>query len=587
MSTADSIAALKELLEKKRSDAERMHRMLEAVNEVDSLYKLRYPTWIVLEEDMRERIRRTFRVRKIDFPPDGEVRVVANPDTREILEITIGDATMGRNDASTFMSDSLQNAILDGNYVRQTVDPRPQERRVGEIYGVQPRFASVYASAFGAGLLFSNAWGAEAKMGFEEVGYHFWSTGSLRALAVFDQFKIGVLFPIANGADQNDVQPLDIRPRKMTGSIGFGSEFTYPFETESLTAMLSIGDLARVTNDRFLTDSTEIYFMHTVGQLTYSKKFDLSIGHVLTATAGIGYHQVSHAFVQPDKSVHTVDKEDFISPVLRVEYLNRVSNMFGASIQYYSSIIHLKGWVEMIRNLLYLDLQYYSPIIRDAKLPVLVCALPALAVLYVIILIGEVNEGPLRTLYAAEIRKFGFKAGFRRFMQNIFVPSYKNHTQSFVLGAAGFLVTAVGLRGLGVIALEWVYVALGIEFMLLTLWALTMYFAPEEKMEEDGLTNGAKEAKAEVPGLTSKELVESVRELSTHIAFLERRLAVTESKFEGLGKLDSAMQTLSTRLNLLVSDQFNIRVRKEFEQLLSEMAKRSTEEKDQPDQPRP
>jgi hypothetical protein len=367
MTHADSVAALENLLEKKKSDTARMHRMLEAVNEVDSLYKLRYPTWIVLEEDMKERIRRTFRVRKIDFPPDGEVQVVANPDTREILEITIGSARMGRNDAYTFMSDSLQDAILEGNYVRKTIDPRPQERRVGQIYGSRPRFASVYASAFGAGLLFSNAWGVEAKMGFEEVGYHFWSTGSLRALAVFDQFKIGVLFPIANGAEEESVQPLDIRPRKMTGSIGFGSEFIVPFEQASINAVLSIGDIARVTNPRFSTDSSEIYFMHTVGQLSYSHRFDLSPGHVLTATGGLGYHQVAHGFIQPDKSVLTTDKEDFISPVFRLEYLNRVANMFGASAQLYSSIVHLKGWVELIRNLLYLDLQYYSPIIRDAK----------------------------------------------------------------------------------------------------------------------------------------------------------------------------------------------------------------------------
>jgi hypothetical protein len=219
-------------------------------------------------------------------------------------------------------------------------------------------------------------------------------------------------------------------------------------------------------------------------------------------------------------------------------------------------------------------------------IPVLVCALPAFIVLYVLILIGEVNEGTLRSLYASEIRKFGFTAGFRRFMENIFVPAYRNHTQSFVLGAAGFLVMAVGLRGLGVIAVEWVFVALGIEFMLLTLWALTMYFAPEEKAHEQGAANG-NGAKQAAPIANQKELVEGIRELSTHIAFLERRLAVTESKFEGLGKLDTAMQTLSTRLNLLVSDQFNIRVRKEFEQLLSEMARRSTEEKGQSDEPRP
>lgn len=219
-------------------------------------------------------------------------------------------------------------------------------------------------------------------------------------------------------------------------------------------------------------------------------------------------------------------------------------------------------------------------------IPILICALPALIILYVLILIGEVNEGSLRSLYAAEIRKFGFKQGFRRFMQHIFVPAYRNHTQSFVLGAAGFLVMAVGLRGLGVIAVEWVYVALAIEFMLLTLWALTMYFAPEERMEEDAFASES--SQKGVPGLENqKELVESIRDLSTHIAFLERRLAVTESKFEGLGKLDSAMLTLSTRLNLLVSDQFSIRVRREFEQLLTELAKRSTEENDPPGESKP
>ena len=104
-------------------------------------------------------------------------------------------------------------------------------------------------------------------------------------------------------------------------------------------------------------------------------------------------------------------------------------------------------------------------------------------------------------------------------------------------------------------------------------------------MEEDALANGKKGGKQDIPAENPKELVESVRELSTHIAFLERRLAATESKFENLGKLDSAMQTLSTRLHLLVSDQFNIRVRKEFEQLLADMAKRA-QERDEPNNSR-
>ena len=73
-----------------------------------------------------------------------------------------------------------------------------------------------------------------------------------------------------------------------------------------------------------------------------------------------------------------------------------------------------------------------------------------------------------------------------------------------------------------------------------------------------------------------RALIDAMKELSTHIAFLERRLAVTEAKFEHLGHLDSAMQTLSTRLNLLVSDQFSLRVKREFDQILADLVQRAS-----------
>lgn len=41
--------------------------------------------------------------------------------------------------------------------------------------------------------------------------------------------------------------------------------------------------------------------------------------------------------------------------------------MFGASLQLYSSILHLKGWVELIKNFMFIDLQYYTPFVRDPK----------------------------------------------------------------------------------------------------------------------------------------------------------------------------------------------------------------------------
>ncbi|MDH4070338.1 MAG: hypothetical protein OEV30_07930 [Ignavibacteria bacterium] len=363
----DSLTVLNDTLEKRKADAERMERMIDALNQVDSLYKLRYPAWVVLDDDVSERIRRAFRTRKIEYPPGAEIQVVVNPPAGEILEISIGTARMGRNDTRSFLADSLHATIIAGEYNKRMVDARPKDRRVGQLYGAHPRFAAAHGSAFGAGILLSNGWGAEATMGFEELGYHFWSTGSVRGLAVFDQFKIGVVIPIAIGTESTDTQPLDIRPRKMTGALGFATELRFPWEENAIDLLLSVADVPRVTNFRLLTDSVSFYFLHTVSQASYSRQFDLGKANLLTLTGGVGYHQMARGVVQADRSVVTADKEDFLSPIVRIEYVNRASNMFGVSAQIYSSVVHLKGWVEIVRNLFYIDLQYYSALFRDPK----------------------------------------------------------------------------------------------------------------------------------------------------------------------------------------------------------------------------
>lgn len=203
--------------------------------------------------------------------------------------------------------------------------------------------------------------------------------------------------------------------------------------------------------------------------------------------------------------------------------------------------------------------------------PIFLIGLPALVLLSVIILIVEDQKGALRSLCGAEIRKHGFLPGIRQFMEQVFVANYKNHIQSFVLGAAGFLVVAVGLRGVGVIPVEILYIALAVEFTLLTVWAIMVYYTPEEREEE--LSGTATPARLTA---STRDLVDAMKELSTHIAFLERRLAVTETKFEHLGHLDSSMQTLSTRLNLLVSDQLSLRVKREFDQILADLVQRTS-----------
>ena len=215
-------------------------------------------------------------------------------------------------------------------------------------------------------------------------------------------------------------------------------------------------------------------------------------------------------------------------------------------------------------------------------LPIIVLVSPALAVLGLIILIMDTREGPLRALLADEIRNFGFREGFRRFMQRVFLPAYGHAVHSFVLGAAGFLIVIVGLRGLGMLPIELVFVALGVEFTMLLLWAVTEYFREEEPITESPsiLVHGKDLAASGAPATAQQEgiqkLVRALSDTTAHLALLESRLRMTESRFEQLSRLDSSMQELATKLNLLVSDQFNLRVRREFEQLVTELGSRTS-----------
>ncbi len=95
------------------------------------------------------------------------------------------------------------------------------------------------------------------------------------------------------------------------------------------------------------------------------------------------------------------------------------------------------------------------------------------------------------------------KTALGRFMVHYFIPNFANNVQGLVYFGAAFLVIIIGLRGLGTVAgkiaivpnfllaydaeLEgmaispnWVMVALFLEFFLLLLMAITVFFTPEE-----------------------------------------------------------------------------------------------------------
>jgi hypothetical protein len=187
----------------------------------------------------------------------------------------------------------------------------------------------------------------------------------------------------------------------------------------------------------------------------------------------------------------------------------------------------------------------------------------------------------------------------------VFIPTFRYNIQAFVLGGAGFLVITVGLRGLGVLPLELVYVSLSLEFTMLMLWAITVFFTASD-LEEAPKT--VTPVHAPLPLEKDPELIKALGtvtgqfdQLGIRIAGLEMKMAQMNTlegtirglssrldvvasdefvqrftkEFEKFGVLDESLKALASKFDILVNDQLNLRVKQEFDQLLAELTERT------------
>jgi hypothetical protein len=363
---SDSLLQLQEALRQKKDDLQAMERMLRSL----SVYMAHCPSWVVLDENLRHRVHTIMQMRSSTREPDTALVVIANPQRTQILELRSGSITMGRRDIHVSLSDSLKLEILEGIYPKRMLDLNPGETRNPMLFGYVPRFAALSLSGFGATLLFNNGRGIEVKLGHEEIGYHFWSTGSAQIMAVFEQFRLGIIAPFRFGNTPTDavIQPLAIRPRLLTGSKGIVLHYDSALPSEQISAHFAIGEVRGFTNPDILAGTTDIYSVHTVAQLTYARQETFGSGlHLFTFKGGLGYHQIATGSFGTGGGIQTTAKENFVSPILAVDYVHEGNWLYGLGVQYYSSIVFAKGWVELIKDFLFIDIKYYAPIFRDAK----------------------------------------------------------------------------------------------------------------------------------------------------------------------------------------------------------------------------
>ncbi len=363
----DSIALLRTEIQRGTIERDRLTRMLAALNQVDSVHKPLYPTWKVLDDDLRNRVNRAFRLRHPEMTGDHDVVVVANPRQGEILDLAVGETHMGRLETKQILSDSLHTEILRGDYQRRAVSLSVEPPRT-DAFETEPQYAALTASAFGVKTLFTRGLGLEAVVGQDEVGYHFWSSGDFRVRAILNHLKLGVLLPFPYGYRiDRVVAPLAIKPTLLVGSTGFSGEFEQPFGATRAGIRLTVGELYLGNLTAKVPDSLSAYSLHTTAQLYATHEVRWG-DDVFAFTGGIGFHQVTRSIADSAQgSVYTLEKLNSAGPLLRVDYTRIGERLYGASVQLYSSILYLAGWVEVVRNFLFVDAKFYAPILRDPQ----------------------------------------------------------------------------------------------------------------------------------------------------------------------------------------------------------------------------
>jgi hypothetical protein len=270
----------------------------------------------------------------------------------------------------------------------------------------------------------------EHMIGNDEIGYHFWQSGQARAWAHYPiipltnaelrargvpdilMIDLGVAYRMKYGSAEDDVLGDIISPRKLNGAIGpkaytrieyrlpqindlgFSINAEIPFN--KMTSPTEVRADAAVTGREFVRiqreDQPSAYFLRTVAQgaLFWENWLggDDSYEHFFRISLGVSYQEIARATIgnmvgnvfQPIDSlnnlgdaisytglIHPTEFEDWL--YAKVDYLNQSGFPFGLSAQLANRNLLVSGFIPVIRNWLFLEAKYSTPLLRDEPAP--------------------------------------------------------------------------------------------------------------------------------------------------------------------------------------------------------------------------
>jgi hypothetical protein len=388
-SVAQTLDKIRTDVEKAREDVQSLERILNELSVLDSAYSSSFPTWQMKDENLRLRVFAAFRNRGKQFDKDEKIAIAVMPDSQTITDIKIGGVTYGKLYSQTLLARDLRTDLLAD--AKEKEPPYGLKSRVSEesnpmARSGKPDWVSADFSIFGVSLRFGNEWGIVGRIGDDELGYPFWSTGNARILASYKSLKIGAWLPMHGGLETGSAatpgsQVVTSTTRLLNGSDGLAGEFEFEWETIRINSesfpyaafggTFAFGGLSGRREEYMTRNLDSLYYIASIiqGYYAFDFLFDTKRQN-LNVHVGASYHKVNLGKAVVVDGKYSIFKggepQTFFDPVIRVEYRNYRFDRFRVTAQF-TRLLMFTGWAEIVPPFLYGEIKYSAVVFRNPR----------------------------------------------------------------------------------------------------------------------------------------------------------------------------------------------------------------------------
>jgi hypothetical protein len=385
--SAQTEEKVREDIESARQDMQSLERILSELNLVDSAYAPSFPRWELEEPNLKLRLYAAFRNRGKQFSKDDKIVIVSHPDSQTITDIRIGNVSYGKLYAQTLLARDLKADLMAearANEPPLGIKDRKVEESNPLAHPVRPDWVSADFSLFGISLRFGNEWGVVGRIGDDELGYTFWSSGNTWIMGCYKSLKLGAWVPINGGFEKRsaDLSKIVTRTtRLLNGSDGLVGEFEFEWETirigsesfpyAAIGGRFAFGGLSGRRDEYLTINLDSLYYISQVIQGYYA--FDFLFDEKqqnLNVHLGAIYHKVNLGKAVAIDGKYSIFKagnpESFVDPYVRIEYRNYKFDRFRVTAQY-SRLVMFTGWAEVIPPFVYAEIKFSAVVLRKPR----------------------------------------------------------------------------------------------------------------------------------------------------------------------------------------------------------------------------